>query len=73
MREVFGTPAGVAGAVPPWDVLERGVEGTARVDMTVVSSSFAHERDYTLWQATRTHTYTYRRNLNKNNKNKCSE
>lgn len=44
MREVFGAPAGVAGAGPPWDVLERGVEGTARVDMTVVIG-FAQERD----------------------------
>lgn len=44
MREAFGAPAGVAGAGPPWDVLERGVEGTARVDMTVVIS-FAQERD----------------------------
>ena len=37
MREVLGAPAGVAGAGAAWDVLERGVEGTARVDMTVVS------------------------------------
>jgi len=37
MREVLGAPAGVAGAWAPWDVLERGVEGTAREDMTVVS------------------------------------
>ena len=34
MRDVLGAPVGVAGTAR--DDLERGVEGTARLDMTVV-------------------------------------
>jgi hypothetical protein len=62
MREVLGAPAGVAGAGAVWDVLERGVEGTARVDMTVVVS-FARERA----NATiRDYTRTCRKDVKKN-------
>jgi hypothetical protein len=60
MREVLGAPTGVAGAGAAWDVLERGVEGTARVDMTVVVRlTFARERE-------RGYTQMYRKEVKKN-------
>jgi hypothetical protein len=58
MREVLGAPAGVAGAGVAWGTLERGVEGTARVDMTVVVN-FACERE-------RGYARTYRKYKKKN-------